>query len=69
MEKLHGHKGGGKHPGTREDLMTGYKFKAGETVYFRSDKSGSPFQITKHMPVRDGDFQYRLKGTKQQETR
>jgi hypothetical protein len=49
--------------------MTGHKFKVGETVYFRSDKSGSrllgsagAFKITKHMPVSDGDFQYRLKG-------
>jgi hypothetical protein len=50
--------------------MTGHKFKVGETVYFRSDKSGrllgpaGAFQITKHMPVSDGDgdFQYQLKG-------
>jgi hypothetical protein len=48
--------------------MTGHKFKVGETVYFRSGKSGSyllgpagPFQITRRSPESDGDFQYQVK--------
>jgi hypothetical protein len=55
--------------------VIGHKFKVGQVVYFRpkrgSQTSGppGPYQITKQLPERDGEFQYRIRNAYEEHER
>jgi hypothetical protein len=53
--------------------MAEYKFKIGETVYFHPklliDAPGGAYQIIRHLPTAEGEFQYMIRSVNEDRQR